>query len=53
MICAEHGITVVKENVRPDPIQVLVRAPCPLSPAKMAQFLKGKTLIDYKGIFQS
>jgi putative transposase len=42
-ICAEHEMTVVKGNVRPDHIHVLVSAPSHLSPAKMAQFLKGKS----------
>jgi putative transposase len=42
-ICAEHGIEVVKGNVRPDHIHLLVSAPTHLSVAKMAQFLKGKS----------
>lgn len=47
-ICAEHEMTVVKGNVRPDHIHVLVSAPSHLSPAKMAQFLK-KLLSITKG----
>jgi len=40
---AEQEMTGVKGTVRPDPIHVLVRAPSPLSPAKRAPFLKGKS----------
>ena len=42
-ICAEKGIVVVKGNVRANHIHVLVSAPSHLSPAKMAQYLKGKS----------
>jgi putative transposase len=42
-ICAEKGISVVKGNVRANPIHLLVSAPAYLSPAKMAQFLKGRS----------
>ena len=42
-ICAEHGMIVVKGNIRPNHIHILVSAPTYLSPAKMAQFLKGKS----------
>jgi REP-associated tyrosine transposase len=40
---AEQEMTVVKGKVRPDHLPVLVSAPSPLSPAKRAQFLKGKS----------
>ncbi|MBM4275739.1 MAG: hypothetical protein FJ134_14940 [Deltaproteobacteria bacterium] len=40
-VCAEKGITVVKGNVRPNPIHILLSAPAYLSPAKIAQYLKG------------
>ena len=42
-ICAEHGMVVVQGNIRPDHIHLLVSAPTHLSPAKMAQLLKGKS----------
>jgi putative transposase len=42
-ICAEKGIAVVKGNVRPNHIHLLVNAPAYLSPAKMAQYLKGRS----------
>jgi putative transposase len=42
-ICAEKGIALVKGNVRPNHIHLLVSAPAYLSPAKMAQYLKGRS----------
>ena len=36
-------MSVVKGNIRPDHMHVLVRAPSHLSPSKMAQYLKGRT----------
>ena len=43
MICVEQGITIVQGNIRPHHVHLLVSAPAPLSPAKMAQYLKGKS----------
>ena len=43
MVCAEQGMTIVQGNIRPNPVHLLVSAPAPLSPAKMAQYLKGKS----------
>ena len=40
-ICTQKRMTIVRGNVRPDHIHILVGAPAYLSPAKMAQFLKG------------
>ena len=42
-ICAEKGMSVLKGNVRPNHVHLLVSAPAHLSPAKMAQFLKGRS----------
>src|SRR5271154_5737467 len=42
-VCALQGMVVVRGNVRANHIHVLVRAPSHLSPAKMAQYLKGRT----------
>ena len=50
-ICAEKGITVVEGNVRPNHIHLLVSAPAYLSPAKMAQYLKGRSSYRLQGEF--
>ncbi len=42
-ICAEKGMEIVKGNVRANHIHVLISAPAHLSPAKIAQYLKGKS----------
>jgi len=42
-ICAEKGLTVVKGNIRPNHIHMLISAPPYYSPAKIAQYLKGKS----------
>jgi putative transposase len=42
-ICALQGITVVRGNIRADHVHVLIKAPSHLSPAKIAQYLKGRT----------
>ena len=42
-ICTEKEITVVRGNVRANHIHMLVSAPSHLSPAKIAQYLKGKS----------
>ena len=42
-ICAEKEMSVVRGNKRANHIHVLVSAPSHLSPAKMAQYLKGKS----------
>jgi putative transposase len=43
MIAAEHDMVIVQGNIRPNPIHILVSAPSYLSPAKMLQYLKGKS----------
>ena len=43
MVCAEQGMTIVQGNLRPNHVHLLVSAPAHLSPAKMAQYLKGKS----------
>ena len=43
IIAAEKGITVIKGNIRPDHIHVLVNVPAYFSPSKVAQLLKGKS----------
>jgi putative transposase len=45
MICAEKGMVIVRGNVRANHVHMLISAPSDLSPAKMAQFLKGKSSI--------
>jgi putative transposase len=42
-ICIEKAMKVVKGNIRPNHIHLMVCAPAYLSPAKMAQYLKGKS----------
>ena len=43
MIAAEHDMVVVQGNIRPNHVHILVSAPTYLSPAKMLQYLKGKS----------
>ena len=42
-ICAEKEMSIIRGNIRANHIHVLVSAPSHLSPAKMAQYLKGKS----------
>ena len=42
-ICAQNRMEIIKGNVRSNHIHILVRAPAHLSPAKMLQYLKGKS----------
>ena len=42
-ICKEKKMDVVKGNIRPNHIHVLISAPSYLSPAKIMQHLKGKS----------
>lgn len=42
-ICAKNDMTIVRGNVRADHIHILLRAPSHLSPAKIMQYLKGKS----------
>ena len=42
-ICIQQEMAVIRGNVRANHIHVLVSAPSYLSPAKIAQYLKGKT----------
>lgn len=43
LVCAERGMTVVQGNIRPDHVHLRVSAPARLSPAKIVQYLKGKS----------
>ena len=43
MICAEHDMIIVQGNIRPNHVHLLVSGPTYLSPAKMLQYLKGKS----------
>jgi len=43
IIAAEKGISIVKGNIRPDHIHVLVSAPAYFSPSKVSQLLKWKS----------
>ena len=36
-------MTIVEGNIRPNHVHLLVSAPTPLSPAKRAQYLKGRS----------
>ena len=42
-IAAEKDVEIIRGNVRPDHIHVLVSAPAHLSPSKVIQLLKGKS----------
>ena len=42
-VCDEQRISIVQGNIRPDHVHILVSAPSHLSPAKIAQLLKGKS----------
>ena len=42
-ICLENRMDVIKGNVRSNHIHVLISAPSHLSPAKILQYLKGKS----------
>jgi putative transposase len=42
-VCAEKGLQVVKGNIRPNHIHILISAPAYHSPAKIAPYLKGKS----------
>ena len=42
-ICSQQELVVVRGNVRANHVHVLLNAPSHLSPAKIAQYLKGKS----------
>ena len=42
-ICLQHEMDIVKGNIRVNHIHILVRGPSHLWPAKMLQYLKGKS----------
>jgi putative transposase len=42
-ICTEKGLQVVSGNIRPNHVHILISAPAYYSPAKIAQYLKGKS----------
>ena len=42
-ICSDHSMEAIKGNVRSNHIHVMVSAPAHLSPAKIVQYLKGKS----------
>jgi len=42
-ICKENGMEVLKGNIRPNHIHIMVCGPAYLSVSKMAQYLKGKS----------
>ena len=42
-ICAENGLKIVSGNVRANHVHLLVSSPTNMSPAQIAQFLKGKS----------
>jgi putative transposase len=42
-ICVDNKLDIINGNVRSNHVHVLLRAPSHLSPAKIVQFLKGKS----------
>ena len=42
-ICSQNKMKVIKGNVRSNHIHVLISAPAHLSPAKIAQYIKGRS----------
>jgi putative transposase len=42
-ICQAREVTIVRGAVSPDPIHLLVSVPPLLSPAKLVQYVKGKS----------
>ena len=42
-ICADNSLDIINGNVRSNYVHVLVKAPSHLSPAKIIQYLKGKS----------
>jgi len=52
-ICERKGITVVRGNVRSNHIHILVSAPTYMSPAKIAQYLKGISSHQLQMIFRN
>jgi putative transposase len=42
-VCAENNLQIVSGNVRSNHVHLLISAPTDISPAKIAQFLKGKS----------
>ena len=42
-ICVERGLSIVKGNIRSNHIHLLIQSPTHYSPAKIAQYLKGKS----------
>jgi putative transposase len=43
-VCALQDITIVRGNIMSDHVHILIKAPSYLSPAKIAQYLKGRTV---------
>jgi putative transposase len=42
-VCFQQEMAIIRGNIRANHVHVLVSAPSHLSPAKMAQYLKGRT----------
>ena len=42
-VCKQHKLNIIRGNVRANHVHILVNAPSYLSPAKIAQYLKGKS----------
>jgi len=42
-ICEARGITIIRGAVSPDHVHMLVSAPPSLSPAKIVQYIKGRS----------
>ena len=42
-VCAENGLVIVSGNVRANHVHILVSGPTNMSPAQIAQYLKGKS----------
>ena len=40
--CATYGMTIIRGNIRPNSVNIFIRAPNDLSPAKIMQYIKGR-----------
>lgn len=52
-ICVERGLKIVKGHVRSNHVHMLVESPSHYSPAKVAQYLKGKSLYQLQREFSA
>ncbi len=50
-VCERNGVTIVKGNVRYDHVHILISCPPTMSPAKIVQLIKGRSLKLLQGEF--